>query len=444
MRSFQGWQKVFAFTFRRETGTRGHRATTVVISLLLLLLIPLGMFIAEKTSRQDEVVTASPVATVIIADEAGLGDSLRRALEDPTNARYGHVTYGAADSVASAAAQADDATLILFVGRSADAYDIRALLPEGSALTTGDAGDFSQYVNARFGYALFEKSGLSREALAEVNTPTVLDEIAGEDGEQASAPTDPLAGMREVMTYIIPFIVVMLMYFLVLAYGQGVANSAIMEKTSKLMDTFLISIRPAAMMLGKILAMASAAVLQLTVWFASAAGGLMIGRAVVRAVNPSTQMGLIQLMDSFGAASGLFSPAGVVLALLMIIAGFLMYCSLSGVGAALASKPDDLSSTNMMFTLALVVSFLCTTFTGALYGEGGEVLNYIPFTAVLTAPGQLLLGGMTPLEGLASLGCVVVLALLLALLAGRLYTLTSFWKGNPPSLQKAMGMLKKK
>ena len=42
----------------------------------------------------------------------------------------------------------------------------------------------------------------------------------------------------------------------------------------------------------------------------------------------------------------------------MIVAGFLLYCALSSIGGAMAGKPEDLSVTNVLFTVILVAKLL--------------------------------------------------------------------------------------
>ncbi len=68
-------------------------------------------------------------------------------------------------------------------------------------------------------------------------------------------------GLRDILGFVIPYLNTMLLYFFVLFYGQGVAQSVITEKTSKLMEFFLISVCPSAMILGKLAASSPSAVL---------------------------------------------------------------------------------------------------------------------------------------------------------------------------------------
>jgi ABC-type Na+ efflux pump permease subunit len=88
-----------------------------------------------------------------------------------------------------------------------------------------------------------------------------------------------------------------------------------------------------------------------------------------------------------------------------------------------------------MFSMVLVISFLCTLYAGGGLSEGqmsssAGWLNWIPFTAILVTPSRVLLGELSTVGALASLGIVLVTALLLVMLAGKVYRLLILYKGK--------------
>lgn len=122
-----------------------------------------------------------------------------------------------------------------------------------------------------------------------------------------------------------------------------------------------------------------------------------------------------------GGLKGLVSPGQAAVIALLLTAGFLMYCALSGLGGALASKPEDLSVTNYFFTLALVASFLICLFSGDQAGQISQAgwLGVVPFTAVLVLPGRILAGQATLAQGLMATLITGGFALGLMLLGGQ-------------------------
>ena len=280
-----------------------------------------------------------------------------------------------------------------------------------------------------------DRADLTPEQRALLTAPVEVTVTGGQTGEGEA---------MGLLSMLLPFASLMLLYFLVLLYGQSTAASVILEKTSKLMDLFLVSVEPGAMVLGKVLATALAGLLQLAVWAAGLAGGFAIGGAVVR--QTGVTLPLLEVLKGVGRLTGLFSAPAMLEAAGLLLAGFLLYCSLSAIGGSMAGKAEDLSSTNVLFSLVLVASFFCCMFAGGMDGmtSSARWLDYVPFTAILVTPSRVLLGQTSLLGGLVSLALVVVCAGVLTALAGRVYRLMSLYKGNPPTPRRVLRMLREK
>jgi ABC-type Na+ efflux pump permease subunit len=127
----------------------------------------------------------------------------------------------------------------------------------------------------------------------------------------------------------------------------------------------------------------------------------------------------------------------------IVLGGFLIYCALAGVGGALAGKAEDLGSTNVLFSLTLVASFLICL----LGGSGDETissaawLDFVPFTAILVTPARVLLGNVPLWQGAVTLAIVMLTAAALCVLAGKVYRMMSLYKGDPPTPRKMVTML---
>ena len=140
-----------------------------------------------------------------------------------------------------------------------------------------------------------DRAELTPEQRALLTAPVEVTVTGGQTGEGEA---------MGLLSMLLPFASLMLLYFLVLLYGQSTAASVILEKTSKLMDLFLVSVEPGAMVLGKVLATALAGLLQLAVWASGLAGGFAIGGAVVR--QTGVTLPLLEVLKGVGRLKGLF------------------------------------------------------------------------------------------------------------------------------------------
>lgn len=464
----KGLGKIFAFTFERQVKSTGYLVGTIVFALLCFLL-PAGIMAAVEYFGGDsdsavETAAVSPVQTVYVADETD-GAADWNLLTQAGSETFGGISYVTCGSLEEADAQAgqEEHSLILLLEEakktaqentlsqasngSQNGYQMHLLLPDNTSLSEGDAGDLESFLQANFQIILLQKSGIDPAAAAELLVPATKEVTTV--GEEALSETEAaLESMREVLGMLLPYLNIMILYFLVLFYGQGVANNVIMEKTSKLMDTFLVAVKPTAMVFGKVLAVTAASMLQFVIVAASLIGGFAAGSALVRMINPDSDMLLLLFFDSLSEFQGVLTVPGILLAVVMMVSGFFLYCSLSAIGGSAAGKPEDLSSTNVVFTTVLIVSFLAALYAGGIgsmdSGAFAKWLDFAPFTSILVTPSRIMLGEVSLGMGFVSLLLVLIVSVLCLLLAGKVYRMMALYKGNPPTPAKLMKMLKEK
>lgn len=440
---WSGFGKIFSFTFSQQMQSKGYRVATILIALLCLLL-PFAVITLIGTGDSDvseEEITGTGIETVYVVDETGEAEADWNILSAIGAEGFDEIQYIGGNNYDSAKTEAlkTDTAAILVLKKNAYGYEYTIVIPDGSQLAEDDGWALDNFIYQNFPAILVAKSGLNGEQLTELFAPSHSTIHASEDIEEGGA-----AGVKWVLSMILPYVNVMLIYFLVLFYGQSVANEVVLEKSSKLMDTFLVSVRPAAMIMGKVFAVTLSSALQFIIWIAALAAGFGGGCAFVKFLDPDTDFALVLLLEGLGDYSGLLSWSGAVVGVLLILAGFFLYCSLAAIGGAIAGKQEDLSSTNVIFTLVLVVSFFATLMNGGLFDSSGNTvsaLNLIPFTSILVLPANLFLGEASVLAGVAALILVLVTSVLILLLAGKIYQMMSFYKGNVPTAGQVLKMV---
>lgn len=443
-KGLQGAGRVFRFTFRQQTGKPGWILTTALPMVIFLVAIPLIMLLFEQ--HRDEPATETSIRQVYVADETGIPTDYS-LLNQTGDGVFSNIEYLLCENAEEAlrAASAQEVALVLEVRWEKDNYELRLIRPEGTALNGGDASDYGHFLTEHFPVIGIQKSGIEPVVLAELGAQ-IHSGATTSEAYRADSDRSDFEVIREMLDMILPYLCIMLLYFMVLIYGQGIAGAVVLEKSSKLMDTMLLSLRPEAMILGKTLAGAAAGILQMAAWIIGIAGGCALGKALVLAVSPNSTMGLLQFFSLLGSASGLFTPTGIILAALLLLCGFLMYCAIASIGGALASRAEDLGSCNSIFTMLLVVSFLLTFFgetsSSASMVSDAPWMNYVPFTAVLCTPARILLGKVSTGVCILSVTLTLALALLTILIAGRLYKLLTFRKGNPPKVRDIPKLLR--
>lgn len=453
----RGFSKIFSFTLKNQMGKKGYKVTTIVVALLFLLLPALIMTGIEYFDQPEkggiaetqqnvpeagqEAMDLSSLKNIYVVDQSEEGILTTEGFagfdyEAVTGTDLSHVNfqdYAADLAGANTAATGSGDTLILLIDQQGMEYQLHLLIPENSTLPESIAeyaeGLLSTYANG---------------VISQINGSV---DILENDSADAEDNVSPMDSAKQILGMLIPYVNIMVLYFFVLFYGQGVSQSVIMEKSSKLMDVFLVSVKPAAMILGKVTAICFAGVLQMTIWICSLIGGFALGVLGATTINSQTDMLLITLIRSFGnMTSGMFSVGGILVTILIILAGLLLYCALAGIGGAIAGKPEDLSSTNITFTLILIGSFFAVLMAGGLDGlESGAVwMDWVPFTSVMVTPSRVLLGSVSVWKGLGCFAVIVVTAIFFTLLAGKMYKVMALYKGDLPNGKQIAEMIRQK
>lgn len=457
-KEFSGFGKIFSFTFLHHIKSKGYIASTLIVAMLCLM-IPIGILAGrelmmsghpenEPDVRQPIEETEKEEKTGDYAEEENELDNLKSLFivdrsEDGLGELYGFAEYLKAyagldidtkyfgndmDKAAREASGRND-VIVLTADKIGKDYELNLLVPEG---------------------------GLSRST-AELLIP-LLDEYAqsarerlnpsetGEDGASAETETD---GVKELVSMVITFVNIMVLYFFVLIYGSSVASSVVMEKNSKLMEVFLTAVKPAAMIMGKLLAISLSGMLQLISWVLALVLGFVIGGEAAQVVNPDAGNPAAEVLRLAATVTdGMFSAGTLIAAVVMALFGVILYCSLAAIGGSLAGKQEDLSSTNMVFTMILIISFFAAIYGGGIEGMGSDVgwlkaiLDWIPFTAVMVTPSKILLG-LIPLKyGIGSMVITVAVTILLVAAAGKLYRAMALHRGQKPSIRDAVKMIR--
>ncbi|HEX5902085.1 MAG TPA: ABC transporter permease [Actinomycetota bacterium] len=204
---------------------------------------------------------------------------------------------------------------------------------------------------------------------------------AGLSGEQIDAvlaqgplpvesvePVDPRR--RELGT--VAFVGVLALYGQLFAYGYWVAAGVVEEKSSRVVEVLLSTVRPSELLRGKIFGIGFLGLLQLLL---IAVVALAVSMAIGRLEFPS----------------GALEVAALVL--FWFVLGFFFYASLFAVAGAIVTRQEDLQSTMTPLTIAIVASFFIgIAATGNPSSTLATLASILPFSSPLVMPTRIVLG----------------------------------------------------
>ena len=449
----KGTGKVFRFTLSDTVISKGWLISTIVMVALLLYGIPLVFTLITKIQSSDDSENGT-ISQVYVCDETE-GTVDYSFLQERGYSETEWKPYESVDAANAAVVNANE-TLILEIAKDEESnFALTAYLPEETTLTDSDARALCSFVVDNFDDIRMQKAEISEEAaelLATNIRPST--KILTEDGTEVADKSD----MQEAMNFMVPFIMALLVYTMVAVYGQALGNSILLEKTNKLMDTMLISVHPFAIIFGKLLAIVTSAAIQFCLWIFALINGIMgaivlnmnadmmqTGGETTAAMTEETSSVAMKLL----MGEQYLTMSGITWTLLIVLLGFLLYLSLAAISGSLASKQEDLAKTNYIFIFTLVISFMIVAFSSmdeivASAESSVTWMDLVPFTAILSLPGKLLLGDVSNLTAGISVLLLIAACVVCVYIAAMLYKLMVLYRGNPPTPKALMTMLKNK
>lgn len=276
------------------------------------------------------------------------------------------------------------------------------------------------------------------EAHADLKTFQINEPGTDQSSDQVSEKSSAVA---MVVAYGASFLI----YMFVLVYGMMVLQGVVEEKSSRIIEVIVSSVRPFELMMGKILGIASVALLQFFLWIVIGLGVLML----LPSIDPQIAASMAAPDMAAVAASGgsswlamLFDPWFLVKVIggfvIFFVGGYLLYASMF---AAVGSAVDNIADTQqlqMPITMPLIISIIIMiSVMKDPYSGVAFWFSIIPFTSPIIMMARIPYG--VPLwEFVLSVVLLYGTFVAMTALAAKIYRVGIFMYGKKPSLREVI------
>jgi ABC-2 type transport system permease protein len=220
---------------------------------------------------------------------------------------------------------------------------------------------------------------------------------------------------------VIGLLVAGVLYVTMVIYGQLVAAGVIEEKSNRIVEILLATVRPWQLMLGKITGIGLVALVQVV---------LIAGVALVLA--SATKLVSIPTLGIDVVISGV----------VWFVLGYLMYALLYAAAGSMVSRQEDVASVALPVTLMLVAAWIIAL-TVAAPDPGSpatSVFSFIPLFSPVIMPVRIA-AGVAPFWQVAiSVVLVIATIYILVAIAGRIYRNSVLRVGGRVKLSDALGL----
>ncbi|HTG17102.1 MAG TPA: ABC transporter permease [Blastocatellia bacterium] len=406
--------------------SRAFLIGTIASPVLMLGLIALPIFFATRGGGDRRVT---------VLDQSGdpeLFEAIKRSVEGKVDAPeelnrrdpgVGHTRYtltrvivradqdlaAVVQQYAQEAEKDPDSTFLVLHPGGLDNFD-----PEYYAKNTSDfsIGTLERAINDAASGLRFKRAGLDQTTISRYTRQVELNrkKVTASGGVEEGGGAD----------FIVAFVMLFFIYFSVLMYGLFVMRGVIEEKQSRIVEILISSVKPAQMMLGKVIGIGLVGLTQISVWALSA---LLLTTAGVSAFS------------SRGITMPSIPISLLVYFVVFFILGYFLYATLYALVGSTVSSEEDAQQAQMPVTLVLIVPMMIFNMIIANPTSGASIaLSMVPFFAPTLMMMRIAVVNPPLWQILTSMGIMVATILGCVWLAARIYRIGILMYGKRPSI----------
>ncbi len=364
------WQPTWLIA-RREMDERFRAKSFRIVTVLLMVAVGAGVVIPalvgkhHKTEKVGVLGAAAPALTQA-AQEAGR-------------------LSGSQVSVVPVAS-VDDARKLLRAGTLA------AVVVNGrEVLVKQQQVGGTNSSSATFAGTLAQLVGLERKLAPGASAAALTNGVALPVRGVQPAP-------KSVASRVTAVVIDLLIYIVIFFYGLRIAQAVGEEKTSRVVEVLLATVRSTQLLTGKLIGFAALAFTQI---FAAGATYAILGLAV----GSHTIEGGVALMGA-----------------LWLVLGFALYCTAFAAAGSMVTRQSDVGNVATPLMIPLILAYILAQ--GVVFGGASSffhVLAFIPWTAPIAMPTLYAIGAASALQVVISAVLCILATIATARLAGLVY-----------------------
>lgn len=408
----------FLATFRLTYANKIKAKSFIITTLLMMLLIVgganidkiMGLFNGDDHGEQVAIVTQNDSVYDAIRAQGKLIDK---------NIEYQHLSK----EQATKALKKDKVDYVVEVTQT-EQKQLKGTIIDTEHVSDNDKATWQATLSQIQKSMVAQGLDLSPTELQQLQAETqVTDKMIGESGKDGD---QDVSEMEEVISSVMVSILNVLMFFIVVNYANQVAMEVATEKTSRVSEMIITSVKPVVHIAAKVLSVIAVSLTQLLVI-------IVTGIVSYYAFNLSEKLGKIDF--EWTAHLKRLLTFGIAFFIISIIS-FIILAAILG---NMTARIEDISQSLMPVTLLMIGAFYAGTF-GAMNPEHiiVRILSYAPFFSPFVTLTRLSLPGTPTMEGIIAIVIHIGLIVVLAWLAAKTYknAVLTFEKGIVASFKR--------
>lgn len=438
--SISGWKDVFTFTLTETLKNRAYRISFLILALIALVTLPLVQYFTSDRGKDSN--EASPVKKVYIQNETSLAEPDFTGVKQEKafqNINFISLTEDY-DTVAKRIEDSERDSVILTIKEQNGSYVLDFAKAGKGSVKDGSIQALAEELTRQFDIGRMSDLGVTAEQNelihAQVETRTVSLDSQG----NIITETNSTISLNEY--WFIYGILFFLMMVVMMASSQ-VASSVVTEKSSRIVEYLLISVKPLALIVGKVLAMLSAVLIQILSMMLL----MFISNKIAAGMTSGEQAGVLNQYVPDNIFQNI-NPLNIILCLILIALGMIFYAVLAGMAGATVSKMEELNEGMTLLTVVTIVGvYIGVGAANVLMGSGSNPYVYFAFLFPLSSPfilpGAILIGKANFIIAIGAIILQLLMNVFMFRFVAGIYETLILHNGNRIKVKDLLGIKKK-
>lgn len=437
--SLTGWKDVFTFTLNQTLKSKAFIISYAILLVLMLISMPI---VSALTSKDNSGSTSpNTVKKIYVNNKTNISTiDFKGLLQDET---LKHISFEPMKddytAVSERIEENEQESIILTISEIQDKYSLEFVKATKGPVKKSNLNALSDSIKKEFETIKLNTLGVNNTQLAminaEVKTKVFITDI---NGIEVVKEDTSISGSEYGFIYGILFIVMMVN---IMASTQ-IASSILTEKSTRVIEYLLTSVKPLAIMVGKILAMLTAVLFQVI----SMIVALFISNMISRGFSSSSGESVLSQYLPKNIFQNL-NITNIIFCLILIGVGMIFYATLAGLAGASVSRLEELSEGLTLFTLInLIGAYVGMGAASVLMASGINgfvIFSFLfPLSSVFILPGALLIGKVTLPFVAAAIALQIIAIMLLFKFVAKVYETLILHNGNKIKLKELIKISK--
>ncbi len=238
--------------------------------------------------------------------------------------------------------------------------------------------------------------------------------------------------VAQTQAMVLAYFLLFMIYMALIMYGNMVASGVAEEKSSRIMEVMVSTVKPVELMFGKIIGVGALGLVQFVIWISTGLLMAFMGRTGLMGV----MFGMTEPLRALPLDSILWFG-------LFFVLGYFFYASIFAAAGALVSRVEEVSQVVSLLMMFIVVGFFAAYISFLNPNSSFAVTaSLIPFTAPMVMFARIVLADPPLLQVAVSVVIMLGSIIIGTWVSSKIYMLGILLYGKRPSIRQVVQLLK--